>query len=163
MHANAVYAKHHRDVISRPRPFNLSVAHRARRRSLALEPARSWSDEAHHCGYWTSSSSISAPITLSYGYRLPRRGNTIDQANNDGYSRISDGDENSFWKSNPYLDPYFTGENEDAHPQWIVIDLGAAKAGEHNPHSMGSALRQTGSGRVLDRKRPDAFAYRQKR
>jgi hypothetical protein len=86
-----------------------------------------WSDEGHHCGYWTSSSSITDPITISYGYRLPRRGNTIDQANNDGYSRISDGDENSFWKSNPYLDPYFTHEDEEAHPQWIVIDLGARR------------------------------------
>ena len=35
------------------------------------------------------------------------------------------------------LDPYFTGENEDAHPQWIVIDLGTAEAGELDPHSMG--------------------------
>jgi hypothetical protein len=90
-------------------------------------PRGIWSDEVHHCGYWTSSSSINAPITISYGYRLPRRGNTIDQANNDEYSRVSDGDENSFWKSNPYLDPYFTHEDAEAHPQWIVIDLGTRK------------------------------------
>jgi F5/8 type C domain len=91
-------------------------------------PRGSWSDESHHSGYWTSSSSITSPINLFYRYRLPRRGNTIDQANNDGYSRISDGDENSFWKSNPYLDPYFTRENDEAHPQWIVIDLGKVRS-----------------------------------
>jgi hypothetical protein len=86
-------------------------------------PRGSWSDPQSQQGYWTSDAKLAEPISLSYGYSLPRRGNTIDQATNSGYSRIDDGDPDTFWKSNPYLDRQFTGEDNQFHPQWIVIDF----------------------------------------
>ena len=86
-------------------------------------PHGTFSDGPNKRGYWISDSQPAAPISLSYGYRLPRRGNTIDQANDEGYSRIDDGDPQSFWKSNPYLDQEFTAESSSLHPQWIVIEF----------------------------------------
>jgi len=86
-------------------------------------PVGSWSDANHKQGYWTSSATPGTPIQICNGYRLPRRGNSIDQATNKGYSRLTDGDSRTFWKSNPYLDKHFTGEDNTRHPQWVVLDL----------------------------------------
>ena len=86
-------------------------------------PKGSWSEG--NSGYWISNDKPRfSDLSLSYGYRLPRRGNTFDQANRDDYSRLDDGDSGTFWKSNPYLDRHFTGQPNATLPQWIVIDLG---------------------------------------
>ena len=88
-------------------------------------PQGTWSDATKKQGYWTSDYISDKPILRSYGYHLPRRGSTMDQADNDGYSRLDDGDPDTFWKSNPYLDRHFTNDANSLHPQWIVVDLGA--------------------------------------
>ena len=87
-------------------------------------PSGRWSEAGRTQGYWTSEAQAGGLISTCYGYRLPRRGSTIDQANNDGYSRLDDGDARTFWKSNPYLDKHFTGEDNAGHPQWALVDLG---------------------------------------
>src|SRR5271165_3102875 len=87
-------------------------------------PQGTWSDPAGK-GYFTGSATPGAePIRHSYGYPLPHRGVTRDDGTDtEGYSRLTDGDRNSYWKSNPYLSATFTGENDALHPQWVILDL----------------------------------------
>jgi F5/8 type C domain len=86
-------------------------------------PQGIWSD-AGGKGYFTGSSTPTEMIRYSYGYSLPRRGFTRnDGTDNVGFSRLDDGDLNTFWKSNPYLTQHFTGESDALHPQWVVMDL----------------------------------------
>jgi hypothetical protein len=79
-------------------------------------------------GYWTSSASADRPpITDSFGYRLADRGFSSDQGESADYSRLDDGDAKTYWKSNPYLARHFTGDSDRDHPQWALVDLGAAR------------------------------------
>lgn len=79
-------------------------------------------------GYWTSIAAPGAPLADTYGYRLPRRGFTHDQGNDDDYSRLDDGRADTFWKSNPYLAAAYTGDPDSAHAQWVLVDLGSPRA-----------------------------------
>jgi len=86
-------------------------------------PQGTWSDP-HNRGYFTGSAMPTEMIRHSYGYPLPRRGVTRnDGTETVGYSRLTDGDLDTFWKSNPYLAHAFTGEDDSLHPQWVILDL----------------------------------------
>jgi hypothetical protein len=87
-------------------------------------PNGTWSDPAGK-GYFTGNATpTNQMIRHSYGYSLPHRGFTRNGGTEfDGYSRLDDGDVQSYWKSNPYLTSDFTGENDSLHPQWIVVAL----------------------------------------
>lgn len=85
-------------------------------------PHGTWSNPPKQDGYFTGSAEATETIHHSWSYPLPHRGNT--QGDGDGWSRLTDGDPKSYWKSNPYLTHSFTGEDDSLHPQWILIDLG---------------------------------------
>lgn len=75
-------------------------------------------------GYFTGSADSAGFIRLSYGYALTHRGVTANDGTGPaGYSRLTDGDPNTYWKSDPYLTSRFTHESDAMHPQWVIIDL----------------------------------------
>ncbi len=91
-------------------------------------PTGTWSDAAKSQGYFTGSSSLGPAINDSYGFLLTHRGSTYDQGDNQDYSRITDGDPATYWKSNPYLTSTYTKESDTLHPQWVLVDLGSAQS-----------------------------------
>jgi len=86
-------------------------------------PNGKWSDDEHKRGYFVGSAEPQAFLSRSYGYRLPHRGTTRSDSGQDEYSRMTDGDLSTYWKSNPYLTSRFTGEPDSANPQWVVIEF----------------------------------------
>ena len=88
-------------------------------------PKGKWSDPAGKGYFIGNSNPDSEMIRHSYGYQLRHRGFTRNGGTEfDGYSRLDDGNLQSYWKSNPYLSKAFTGEDDALHPQWVVIGLG---------------------------------------
>jgi F5/8 type C domain len=78
-----------------------------------------WSDAAHNSGYFSGSSELKEPIRYILAYALPHRGFATS---GDPPLRAHD---SSYWKSNPYLTSKFTGESDEQHPQWVIVDLKA--------------------------------------
>lgn len=99
---------------------------------LAIEawhwnPDGTWSDTKEQQGYFTGSAEPTGFIRHSFGYALPHRGITRDGGSVTGYSRLTDGDTATYWKSNPYLASRFTGEDDALHPQWVMMDLSSVQ------------------------------------
>lgn len=84
-------------------------------------PKGKWSNASAKEGYFVGDATPTEMIRHSWAAPLPHRGYTRGDGN--GYSRLTDGDLNTYWKSNPYLTKQFTGE--DDHPQWVTLDLGS--------------------------------------
>lgn len=86
-------------------------------------PNGTWSDEKHKSGYFVGSAEPKEFLRESFGYRLAHRGTTRSDSGQFESSRMTDGDSDTYWKSNPYLTSKFTGEPDSANPQWVVIDF----------------------------------------
>ena len=81
-----------------------------------------WSDPASKSGYYAGSAELGEPIHYGYSYSLPHRDFMTS-----GDTPLVAGFQ-SYWKSNPYLTSHFTGESDALHPQWVVVDMGMARA-----------------------------------
>src|ERR1700756_33020 len=75
-------------------------------------PQGTWSDPSGK-GYFVGNPKPGEFIRHSFGYFLPHRGFTRnDGTDQNGFSRITDGSTDTYWKSNPYLSKAFTGEDD---------------------------------------------------
>jgi hypothetical protein len=98
-------------------------------------PLGTWSDAAHHSGYFTGSTELKDPIRYILAYALPHRGFSLSG------DRPLQSPDLMYWKSNPYLTSKFTHEADSLHPQWVVVDLrmqktiDAVKIAWVNPYS----------------------------
>jgi len=87
-------------------------------------PDGTWSDEKNRSGYFVGNGEPKDFLRKSFGYHIAHRGTTRSDAGQNEFSRLTDGDEKSYWKSNPYLAEKFTTAPDSTHPQWVVIEFG---------------------------------------
>jgi hypothetical protein len=83
-------------------------------------PQGTWSQPGDK-GYFVGNATPTEFIRHSFGYPLPHAG--FSRPDGTSYSRLTDGDTGTYWKSNPYLTKAFTGEDDRLHPQWVVADM----------------------------------------
>jgi hypothetical protein len=88
-------------------------------------PQGTWSDPSGR-GYFVGNATPTEMIRHSWGYTLPHRGMSRGR-DGQNYSVLTDGDPDTYWKSNPYLTRAFTGEDDSLYPQWVVVDLGSSQ------------------------------------
>ena len=112
-------------------------------------PRGTWSNAAKQEGYFTGSAEpTDEKILHSWAYPLPHRGATLGDGN--GWSRLTDGDPKSYWKSNPYLTQAYTGEDDSLHPQWVMIDSRRQSRRQRHQDRLGQSLRHALLRAVLD-------------
>lgn len=120
-------------------------------------PNGTWSDATHQSGYFTGSAEPKDFLRYSFGYPLPHRGNTRGADSADKFSRLTDGNPASYWKSNPYLTKKFTKEDDSLHPQWIVVDfeapqdITAIRIAWANPYARKYSVQYWNGGEALDK------------
>jgi hypothetical protein len=81
-------------------------------------PKGTWS-EPDQKGYFVGDATPTEFIRHSFGYPLPHAG--FSQPDGRGYSRLTDGDTGTYWKSNPYLTKAYTGEDDASSDGLLLI------------------------------------------
>jgi hypothetical protein len=83
-----------------------------------------WSNLEKQEGYFVGNAEPTGEM-IRHGWAAPLPHRGFSRGDGNGWSRLTDGDPKSYWKSNPYLAKAFTGEDDSLHPQWVMIDLGS--------------------------------------
>ncbi len=124
--------------------------------------AGTWSDPSGK-GYFVGQSTPSAAsLDHSFGYALPHRGTTMDSAEQGfHYSKLTDGDAETYWKSNPYLTRHFHRGG-----RFSSAAVGHRRSRQHaepqrDSYLLGRPVRDAISSSVLDgrRKQPAASSH----